>query len=265
MRRASRLVLVVSLLLFSAPPAFAQASIRGAWMADVEGIRHIYIFKVKGDVVTGTHCMRCDEVDNISIIRNGRVAGARLSFTLLSSQVGGRWREQKVEGSITGDAIILRGVGPGKAEHRLARGQRPAPAAPAAAAPIAAAPPPYVVPGPPERLTLEAMAGTWISGTGARAQIASLKVLDGTLVGLICGPCDAPWVMAPIEDGKIEGERITIYTVHEDGGGRFEKLGPYRNQLVGTVAKHQFRIRAHVDGMPDENVLNMTFIGPVGK
>jgi len=258
-------VLVVSLLLFTALPAFAQASIRGAWIAEVDGARHIYIFKVKGDAVTGTHCSRCDEVENISIIRNGRIAGDRLSFTLLSSQANGQWREQRVEGSIGSGGIVLRGVGPGKTEHRLARGERPARPAPATAAPAAPAPPPYVAPGPPEPLTLAAMAGTWISGTGPRAQIAMLKVLDGKLVGLICGPCDAPWVMAPIEDGTIEGERVTIYTVHEDGGGMFEKLGPYRNALAGTVAKHQFRIRAHVDGKPDGNVINMTFIGPVGK
>ena len=263
MRRAMHWVLVVSPLLFNALPAFAQGSIRGASIAEVDGARHIYIFKVKGDVVTGTHCTRCDEVENISIIRNGRIAGDRLSFTLLSSQSNGQWREQRVDGSIASGGILLRGVGAGTAEHRLARGPtRPAPAAPAPAAP---APPLYVAPGPPQRLTLEAMAGTWISGTGPRAQIVSLKVLDGTLVGLICGPCDTPWVMAPIEDGKVEGERVTIYTVHEDGGGMFEKLGPYRNELAGTVAKHQFRIRAHVDGKPDENVINMTFIGPVGR
>jgi hypothetical protein len=254
--------LAASLLLLTSVPAFPQASIRGAWMADVDGMRHIYVFKLTGDVITGTHCTRCDDIDDISIIRNGRIAGDRLSFSLLSSRAGGRWREQKVEGSITGSGVVLRGVGPSRTEQRLFRGERPPRPAPAA---TAAAPPAYTAPGPPERLTLDAMAGTWISGTGPRAQIAMLKVLDGKLVGLICGPCDAPWVMAPIEDGTIEGERVTIYTVHEDGGGVFEKIGPYRNRLVGTLSKHQLRINAHVDGRPGVNVISLTFIGPVGK
>lgn len=253
---------IASLLLLTAVPAFPQAGIRGAWIADVDGIHHIYVFKVKGDTVTGTYCSRCDEIDNISIIRDGRIAGDRLSFSLLSTGDGGRWRERKVEGSITTGGIVLRGAGSGRADHRLVRGERPPRPAAAAGAP---APPPYVAPGPPERLTLEAMRGTWISGTGPRAQMAMLKVLDGRLVGLICGPCDAPWVMAPIEDGTVEADRVTIYTVHEDGGGLFERIGPYRNQLVGTLSKHQLRISAHVDGRPEENVINMTFIGPVAK
>lgn len=212
---------IASLLLLTAVPAFPQAGVRGAWIADVNGTHHIYVFKVKGDTVTGTYCSRCDEIDNISIIRDGRIAGDRLSFSLLSNEDGGRWQERKVEGS--------------------------------------------VAPGPPERLTLETMAGTWISGTGPRAQMAMLKVLDGRLVGLICGPCDTPWVMAPIEDGGVEADRVTVYTVHEDGGGLFEKIGPYRNELIGTLSKQQLRISAHVDGRPEENVINMTFIGPVAK
>jgi hypothetical protein len=254
--------LIAGVFLLTVAPAFSQASIRGAWMADVDGTRHIYVFKVRDDVVSGTYCTRCDDIDNIAVIRNGRIVGDRLSFSLLSSQAGGRWGEQKVEGSFDGRSVVLRGVPSVKGELRLIRGARPP--RPAAAA-AAAAPPPYVAPGPPERLTLESMAGTWISGTGPRAQIAMLKVLDGKLVGLICGPCDAPWVMAPIEDGVVAGDRVTLYTVHEDGGGMFEKIGPYRNQLVGMVSKHQLRVNAHVDGRPGENVINMTFIGPVRK
>ena len=253
---------IASLLLLTAVPAFPQAGIRGPWIADVNGTHHIYVFKVKGDIVTGTYCSRCDEIDNISIIRDGRIAGERLSFSLLSTEDGGRWRERKVEGSITSGSIVLRGAGSGNAEHRLVRGERPPRPAAAVGAP---APAPYVAPGTPERLTLEAMAGTWISGTGPRAQIAMLKVLDGKLVGLICGPCDAPWVMAPIEDGTVEADRVTLYTVHEDGGGLFERIGPYRNQLIGTLSKHQLRINAHVDGKPEENLIDLTFIGPVAK
>ena len=137
--------LIASVLLLTAAPAFPQVSIRGAWIADVNGTPHIYVFKVKGDTVTGTYCSRCDEIDNITIIRNGRIAGDRLSFSLLSTEDGGRWRERKVEGSITSGSLVLRGAGPGKTEHRLVRGERPPRPAAAAGAPV---PPPYVAPGP---------------------------------------------------------------------------------------------------------------------
>lgn len=254
---------LAALLFGYAAPAFSQPDIRGGWIADIDGVRHIYIFKVSDAAFTGTHCTRCDEYEDISIVRNGRIEGARLSFSLLSDG-DGRWREQRFEGEIGAGEIRLRRAGADRSEpQRLVRVE---PAAPAPAAAPAAAPPPpapYVVPGPPEPQTLESMAGTWISGTGARAQILMLKVLDGQLVGLICGPCDSPVTMAPIEDGSVDGTRVEIFTVHEDNG-RIAQYGRYRNDIVGTVAKHQLRIASHIDGKPGVNEAQMTFIGPLG-
>jgi hypothetical protein len=255
---------LVALFFGYAAPAFSQPDIRGGWIADVEGVRHIYIFKVRDDAFTGTHCTRCDEREDLSIVRNGRISGARLAFSLLSDR-DGQWREQRFEGEIGDGQIRLRRVGSDEsAPQRLVRVE-PAASAPAAAPAAAApAPAPYVAPGPPEPQTLESMAGTWISGTGTRAQIAMLKVLDGQLVGLICGPCDSPVTMAPIEDGSVDGTRVQIFTVHEDNG-RIAQYGRYRNDIVGTVAKHQLRIDSHLDGRPGENEAHMTFIGPLRK
>lgn len=259
-RTTTAIRLLVVLLLGCAAPAFSQPNVSGGWIADVDGVRHIYIFKVRDDAFTGTHCTRCDEYQDLSIVRGGRISGARLSFSLLSDG-DGQWREQRFEGEIGDGEIRLRRVGAESAPQRLVRVEPPPPAP--AAAPAAAPPPvPYVVPGPPEPQTLESMAGTWISGTGLRAQVAMLKVLDGKLVGLICGPCDSPVTMAPIEDGSVNGTRVQIFTVHEDNG-RIAKYGRYRNDIVGTVAKNQLRIDSHLDGMPGENEAHMTFIGPL--
>ena len=251
---------LVALLFTCAAPAFSQPDIRGGWVADVDGVRHIYIFKLLDAAFTGTHCTRCDEREDISIVRDGRVSGAQLSFSLLSGGEG-QWREQRFEGEIGDGEIRLHRPGDQSAPQRLVR-IAPAPPA-AAAAPAAAAPAPYIAPGPPEPQTLESMTGTWISGTGARAQILMLKVLDGELVGLICGPCDSPVTMAPIEAGRVDGARVEFFTVHEDNG-RIAQYGRYRNDIVGTVAKHQLRIDSHIDGRPGVNEAHMTFIGPIG-
>lgn len=261
MRTRTAIGLLMALVLGYAAPAVSQPSIRGGWIADVDGVRHIYIFKVRDAAFTGTHCTRCDEHEDISIVRNGRISGARLSFTLFSDSEG-PWREQRFEGEIGDSEILLRRAGAGSAPQRLVRVEPAVPAPAAAPAAVAPPPAPYVAPGPPEPQTLESMAGTWISGTGARAQIAMLKVLDGELVGLICGPCDSPVTMAPIEDGSVDGTRVEFFTVHEDNG-RIAKYGRYRNDIVGTVAKHQLRIDSHLDGMPGENEAHMTFIGPL--
>jgi len=262
-RKRTAIRWLVALLLGFAAPAFSQPDIRGGWIADVDGMRHIYIFKVRDDAFTGTHCARCDEREDISVVRNGRISGARLSFSLLSDS-DGQWREQRFEGDIGDGQIHLRRVGAESAPERLVRVEPAAPTPAAAPAAAAAPPAPYVAPGSPEPQTLESMAGTWISGTGARAQILMLKVLDGQLVGLICGPCDSPVTMAPIEDGSVDGTRVEIFTVHEDNG-RIAQYGRYRNDIVGTVAKHQLRIDSHLDGRPGENEAHMTFIGPIGN
>jgi len=261
-RKRTAIRWLVALLFGCAAPAFSQPDIRGGWIADVDDVRHIYIFKVRDDTFTGTHCTRCDEREDISIVRNGRISGARLSFSVLSDR-DGRWREQRFEGDIGDGQIHLQRVGAESAPEHLVRVE-PAPPAPAAAPAAAPPPAPYVAPGSPEPQTLESMAGTWISGTGARAQILMLKVLDGQLVGLICGPCDSPVTMAPIEDGSVDGTRVEIFTVHEDNG-RIAQYGRYRNDIVGTVAKHQLRIDSHIDGRPGENEAHMTFIGPIGN
>ena len=52
--------------------------------------------------------------------------------------------------------------------------------------------------------------------------------------------------------------------MHEDNG-RIAQYGRYRNDIVGTVAKHQLRIDSHFDGRPGENEAHMTFIGPIGN
>ena len=252
---------LIALAALCAAPALAQPNIRGGWIADSGGVRHIYIFKVRDDTFTGTHCTRCDEHEDIAIVRDGRISGARLSFSLLSDR-DGEWREQRFEGEIGDGAISLHRVGFASEQQKLVRAASADSVAAPANAPAAAPPPPYVAPGPPEPQTLASMAGTWISGTGARAQVAMLKVLDGQLVGLICGPCDSPVTMAPIEEGSVDGTRVEIFTVHEDNG-RIAKYGPYRNDIVGTVARHQLRIDSHLDGRPGENEAHMTFIGPI--
>jgi hypothetical protein len=57
---------------------------------------------------------------------------------------------------------------------------------------------------------------------------------------------------------------VEFFTVHEDNG-RIAQYGRYRNDIVGTVAKHQLRIDSHLDGRPGENEAHMTFIGPIGN
>lgn len=248
--------LALSLLFVAASPALGQADIRGGWISDINGTRHVYVFKVVGNMVTGTYCTRCDLYENVSIIRDGRITGDKLNFTVLS-QNGSKWTQRRVEGSIGNGYIVLAGAGSGLSEQRLVRADHPP------AAPPPAPPPAYVPPAPPEQLTLEALTGKWIAGSGPRAQIFILKILDGKLVGLVCGPCDNPYRIAPIEDGAVTGDRLTFYTVHEDWGNVFTEIGPFRNRVTATVARNQMRLHGNIDGIPEMNNFDMTLLGPI--
>ena len=62
--------------------ALAQSDIRGGWVAEANGTRHIYIFKLEGDTFTGTYCTAsCDEIGQVFLIRDGQIEGDHFSFS----------------------------------------------------------------------------------------------------------------------------------------------------------------------------------------
>ncbi len=77
--------LPVLMALFAAP-AFAQDAdaVRGGWMADVGGVRHIYMLTVRGTAVTGAYCTDCSDVANLALIRNGVLAADGLEFEVVN-------------------------------------------------------------------------------------------------------------------------------------------------------------------------------------
>ncbi len=245
--------------------ALAQENFRGGWVAEVDGTLHIYIFKLEGDTFTGTYCSpSCDEIGQVSLIRDGTIEGDHFSFSLFNNNNNNTWQSRPVTGSITSTGLVIqRGVSGNGADLALAR-MLPTPRPAVAAAP-APPPPEYVAPGPAETLRLVDVLGKWIAGSGPRAQILIFKEYQGEVLGLVCGPCDNPNNIAPIEDGTISGSRFLYYTVHEDWGGPLSRLGPYRNVMDARVSKNQMRLHGYVEGEdingPDQ--FDMTLIGPI--
>ncbi len=252
----------------SATVAFAQPEIRGGWTADRDSVRHIYILKVDGTAFTGVYCTACDRPERVFMIQDGRVAGNRIAFSVYHDTGASAPYREHVVGMVGDGEIAISRRREGSDEEPLAltltRAVRPSPPAPP---PSAGGPPPtprpYVAPGPPEPLSPGAVAGKWISGIGPAAQVFIFKGIDGVIGGLVCGPCDNPYTIAPIEDGRIKGENFIFYTVHEDWGAALRDHGPYRNAMEATVAKGQMRMRGYLDGAPSENRFEMTSIGPL--
>ena len=67
-------------------PAFAQNAdaVRGGWMADVGGVRHIYMLTMRGTAVTGTYCTDCGDVATLALIEKGVLAADGLKFEVVN-------------------------------------------------------------------------------------------------------------------------------------------------------------------------------------
>jgi hypothetical protein len=88
--------------------------------------------------------------------------------------------------------------------------------------------------------SLSQIQGTWrfVPPPGAPAargpaQVLIFKLTGNTIWGVIgSGDVQNTW---PLEDGKLEGDTFTFYINHFDTGNSTDKLGQYRNVLVGKL------------------------------
>jgi hypothetical protein len=88
----------------------------------------------------------------------------------------------------------------------------------------------------------DGIAGTWFSGETSSGQTSTdqtfvFRVRGDAFIGIVCGPCDDPSTVFQIADGRIlDAARISFSIVHDTGGPLFGKVGPYRDQVSGTLS-----------------------------
>ena len=83
------------------------------------------------------------------------------------------------------------------------------------------------------------------------------------MLGMVCGPCDNPHNMAPIDNISIDGTNFHFEIVHEDAptGGLEE---PFANICNATIANNELRLAAVRSGAPPGTVpFEMTLVGPI--
>lgn len=241
--RGLALLLVAALL---ASPARAQNAddVRGGWMADADGVRHIYMLTIRGGVVTGTYCTDCSNVDTLASIQNGVLDANGLRFDVHNPGPAA-YTDSVTARLVNGELRVTRQrKGPTAAPVTLAlrrattKQPAPPPAAPGAPAPR----PAYVPPGPPEALTNAKVAGLWLRGEGPDKQYFMFKLAGTQLFGLACGPCDDPNHMAPLERVSIDGNTLRYSIVHENNGLAFYDKGPFSNEVSATIARHEMHM-----------------------
>lgn len=242
--RVQECLLVAAVLLASPVRAEDADAVRGGWMADVDGVRHIYMLTVRSATVTGTYCTNCSSVDNLAFIRDGVLEANGLRFevhnpgpvayteTVTARLVNGELRITRQRKGSSAAPISM-------ALHRSTS----TPPAPAPAAPgTPQAPPASVPPGPAEALSPVKVAGLWLRGGGPGKQYFMFKQVGAQLLGLGCGPCDDPNYMGPLDRISIDGTTLRFSIVHENNARAFYDKGPFSNNVSATISRHEMHM-----------------------
>lgn len=251
-------------------PAFADA-LRGGWVADIDGVRHIFILKVRDTLVTGIYCdVDCSDPARLSLIERGSLTpdGVRFQIRRLDGKAPAR---TDIVGRIAENRLVLTAKArqwtlqrdPRKPALRTVedlfarRGITSGPLV------ISGSPNPYTPPGPNELLTPAALEGLWLWSTGPGKQhFIFRQVGGGQLLGVVCGPCDNPYTFGVLDNFAIQGEKLTFDIVHEDWGIGIE-FGPFANHATATVARHEMHLHSIQQHGPRTIEGDLVLIGPL--
>jgi hypothetical protein len=245
-------------------------SIRGGWILDVEDARHIYIFKIRGKDISGIYCTDCSDLNNLSLIDRAEFIGpTSFSFSVYYESKAGDSHRDFVQAELIDGKLVLQGQDSiSESMITLIRDtpviRTPPPGGGAPRPPA----PEYIAPGPAELIKENMVLGLWITGTGPdRQQFSFRKSDDGQIYGMVCGPCDSPFNMAPLDGVYIDGTNFHFDLVHEDWGGDFEETGPYDNITDATISRNEMRMSSvHTDVGTTEPLppaFGMTLHGPM--
>ena len=269
--------LLFVLIALGALPMAAHAqdakAILGGWVTQIEGRTHIYMLIARGDVVTGTYCVDCADPRNLAFILDGRIDGGSVRFVVRHEDAKGQVTFDDVRGALHDKELVLTvRRRTGSAQPMTLTLHRAEPVAPVpavtndeaeAAARAVRARPPYVLPGPPEELNADKLLGVWLWATGPGKQYFFIQRVGTQLLGMVCGPCENPYSMAPLDGFVIDGTSLTFNIVHQDTGAAPEH-GPFNNVAHATLARNELHLKVIPSyEPPDSRPFEMTLLGPI--
>ena len=238
-----------------------KEAIRGGWLTNVGARSGIYMFIVRGKRVTGTYCVDCTDPDNLAFIIDGQLSDEGMSFVIRHEDGAGAVTFDDVQGRLVGKQLVLNVKPRGAARPTPIILHRPVPV-PAPTAALSSRPP-YVAPGAYESLSPDKVLGLWLSGVGPGKQYFIIRRAGTQLLGMVCGPCDNPNTMAPLDGFVFTGSALRFNIVHEDTGGAAEH-GAFNNVAHATLARNELHLRVIPSYEPaDSKPYEMTLLGPV--
>jgi hypothetical protein len=263
--RVQACLLVVTTLLASPVRAQDADAVRGGWMADVAGVRHVYMLTVRDTIVTGTYCTKCSNVDDLAFIQDGKLEAGGVRFTVHNPGPVA-YTDAVTARLANGELRITRqrkGSAAAPITMTLHRSTSTPPAPPPAVPGTPAIRPAYVPPGPAEALSRK-VAGLWLREEGPGKQYFMFKQVGAQVLGLGCGPCDDPNYMGPLDRISIAGTTLRFSIVHENNARAFYDKGPFSNDVNATISRHELRMSVvpsyEAAGFPP---IELTMLGPI--
>ena len=96
-----------ALLCEIASAAVTPDEVRGGWVADLDGQRHVYLLNVRGTVISGIYCWDCSNPENLAFVIDGKLEENSFSFVLLHDAGPGAPYRENVKGKITDGRLVL--------------------------------------------------------------------------------------------------------------------------------------------------------------
>jgi hypothetical protein len=199
---------VVAFGLTSPVAAPTADEVRGGWIADIKGQRHVYLLNVRGTDIRGIYCWDCANPDNLAFVESGRLEADGFSLVLLhDAGPDAPYRENVTGRLVKGQlAVSARRVGSNSAPTEMTlmrepRRPRSAIVLPGAIAPLPpGSPAPAAAPAPPAPPAAGRGAGAPPAGGAAAPQGGGALPPGGRGRGYI-----APGPNEPLTVARISG------------------------------------------------------------
>jgi hypothetical protein len=91
----------------SAVAALSPDEVRGGWIADIDGQRHVYLLNVRGTDVRGIYCWDCSNPQNLAFVMDGKLEASGVSFVLLHDVGPGAPYREDVKGTIVDGRLVM--------------------------------------------------------------------------------------------------------------------------------------------------------------
>ncbi len=247
--------------------------VRGGWETTLNGVEHIYQFKVRGEQVTGISCGDCDDASTLAFL-TGRLGPLGLSFVVTHVRDDGSTAyRDRVTGTVDDGVLTVKGTRGGpdggafiwtmRREHAADAADRRTGWRGGTGRGEAGGRRRIRPPGPWEQLSDSKVAGVWLAGAGTFKQFFIIRSTGDKLLGMLCGPCNHTYFMQILDDFSIHGDTLNFNVLHEQG-----RNAPYYNHVTAQVSRNEMHLEVvptGLDGKPLGTLqhADMTLLGPL--